>query len=98
MKKLRPAHPGELLLQKFIKPMRLTVYRVAKDCGIPQSSLAAIVGGHRSISAETAMRLALYFGVDPQFWLNLQSRYDLMMLQDRRSEIESEVHPLPKAA
>lgn len=98
MKKLKPAHPGKLLLEKFIKPMHLSVYRVAKDCGIPQSSLAAIVGGHRSISPEAAMRLALFFGVDPQFWLNLQSRYDLMILEDRRQEIEQEVHPLPKAA
>lgn len=78
--------------------MNLTVYRVAKDSGIPQSSLAAIVSGQRSTSAETAMRLGLYFGVDAQFWLNLQTRYDLMMLDDKRSKIEKEVHPLPKAA
>jgi addiction module HigA family antidote len=98
MKKLKPAHPGKLLLDEFIKPMNLTVYRVAKDSGIPQSSLAAIVSGQRSTSAETAMRLGLYFGVDAQFWLNLQTRYDLMMLDDKRSAIEKEVHPLPKAA
>ena len=98
MKKLKPAHPGKLLLDEFIKPMNLTVYRVAKDSGIPQSSLAAIVSGQRSTSAETATRLGLYFGVDAQFWLNLQTRYDLMMLDDKRSKIEKEVHPLPKAA
>ena len=63
-----------------------------------QSTLAAIVAEHRSISAETAMRLGLYFGVDAQFWLNLQTRYELMMLDDKRSGIEKEVHPLPKAA
>jgi addiction module HigA family antidote len=98
MKKLKPAHPGKLLLEEFIKPMHLTVYRVAKDSGIPQSSLAAIVSGQRSTSAETAMRLGLYFGVDAQFWLNLQTRYDLMMLDAKRSQIEKEVRPLPKAA
>jgi addiction module HigA family antidote len=98
MKKLKPAHPGKLLLDEFIRPMNLTVYRVAKDSGIPQSSLAAIVSGQRSTSAEIAMRLGLYFGVDAQFWLNLQTRYDLMMLDDKRSKIEKEVHPLPKAA
>jgi addiction module HigA family antidote len=98
MKKLKPAHPGKLLLDEFIKPMNLTVYRVAKDSGIPQSSLAAIVSGQRSTSAETAMRLGLYFGIDAQFWLNLQTRYDLMMLDDKRRKIEKEVHPLPKAA
>ncbi|HEV8540945.1 MAG TPA: HigA family addiction module antitoxin [Verrucomicrobiae bacterium] len=98
MKKLKPAHPGKLLLEKFIKPMHLTVYRVAKDSGIPQSSLAAIVAGQRAISAGTALRLGLYFGVDAQFWLNLQTRFNLMILEDRRTQIESEVHPLPKAA
>jgi antitoxin HigA-1 len=98
MKRLKPAHPGKLLLEEFIKPMGLTVYRVAKDSGIAQSTLAAIVNEQRSISAETAMRLGLYFGMDAQFWLNLQTRYDLMMLDDKRSRIEKEVHPLPRAA
>jgi addiction module HigA family antidote len=98
MKKLKPAHPGKLLLEEFIKPMRLTVYRVAKDSGIPQSTLAAITAGHRSISPETATRLGLFFGVDAQFWLNLQTRYALMMLNDQRGQIEREVHPLKQAA
>jgi addiction module HigA family antidote len=98
MKRLIPAHPGKLLLNEFIKPMNLSVYRVAKDSGIPQSTLAAIVAGQRSVSPESAMRLGLYFGVDAQFWLNLQTRYALMMLDDKRSQIEKQVHPLPKAA
>src|SRR3954467_13458098 len=98
MKRLKPAHPGKFLSDEFIKPMGLSVYRVAKDSGIAQSTLAAIVSEHRSISAETAMRLGLYFGMDAQFWLNLQTRYDLMMLDDKKSRIEKEVHPLPKAA
>jgi antitoxin HigA-1 len=98
MKKLKPAHPGKLLLEEFIQPMGLSVYRVAKDSGIPQSSLAAIVAGQRSLSPETAMRLGLYFGVDAQFWLNLQTRYGLMMLDHKRSQIEKQVHPLAKAA
>jgi len=71
---------------------------VAKDSGIAQSTLAAIVTGQRSISAEIAMRLGLYFGVDAQFWLNLQTRYGLMMLDDRRRQMEKEVRPLPQAA
>jgi antitoxin HigA-1 len=98
MKKLKPAHPGKLLLEEFIRPMNLTVYRAAKNSCIPQSSLAAIVGGKRSISAETAMRLGLYFSMDAQFWLNLQTRYDLMMLDDERARIEKQVHPLATAA
>jgi len=81
-------------MSEFIKPMNLTVYRVAKDSGIPQSTLAAVVSGQRSTSAETAMRLGLYFGVDAQFWLNLQTRYDLMMLADNKRRIEKEVQPL----
>jgi len=85
-------------MSEFIKPMKLTVYRVAKDSGIPQSTLAAVVSGQRSASAETAMRLGLYFGVDAQFWLNLQTRYDLMMLDDKKRRIEKEVRPLRKAA
>jgi len=98
MKKLKPAHPGKLLLEEFIKPMNLTVYRVAKDSGIAQSTLAAVVSGQRATSAETAMRLGLYFGMDAQFWLNLQTRYDLMMLDDKKSRIKKEVNPLAKAA
>ena len=98
MKKLKPAHPGKLLLEEFIKPMNLTVYRVAKDSGIPQSSLAAVVSGHRSISAETAVRLGLYFGVNAQFWMNLQTRYDLMMLDEISHRIAKQVHPHAKAA
>src|SRR5436189_4196913 len=98
MRKLIPAHPGKLLLEEFIKPMNLTVYRVAKDSGLPQSSLAAIVSGRRSISAETAIRLGLYFRVDAQFWLNLQTRYDLMMLDHKRAQIQKQVHPLAHAA
>src|SRR5438045_495927 len=98
MKKLKPAHPGRLLLDEFIKPMKLSVYRVAKDSGLAQSTLAAVVGGHRSISPETALRLGLYFGMDAQFWLNLQTRYGLMLLDEKRRQIEREVHPLPKAA
>ena len=78
--------------------MNLSVYRVAKDSGIPQSTLAAIVTGSRSISPETALRLGLYFRMDAQFWLNLQTRYGLMMLDDRRRRIERQVRPLRKAA
>ena len=98
MKRLRPTHPGALLLEEFIRPLGLSVYRVAKDAGIPQSTLAAIVAGQRSISPETAMRLGFYFHVDAQFWLNLQTRFELMMLDQKRSRIEKHVHPLQKAA
>ena len=71
---------------------------MAKDSGIPQSTLAAVVSEKRSVSAETAMRLGFYFGVDAQFWLNLQTRYNLMMLEDKRSQIQRRVHPFANAA
>jgi addiction module HigA family antidote len=98
MKKLKPAHPGKLLLEEFIRPMNLSVYRVAKDSGIALSTLAAIVARNRSISADSAIRLGRYLRVDAQFWLNLQTRYNLMILEDKRSKIEREVRPVSKAA
>ena len=87
--------PGEILLTEFIRPNRLTVYRVAKDSGIPQPTLQLIVTGKRSITAGTALRLGVYFGMDPQFWLNLQSEYELRLAKERKLPlIQREVRPL----
>jgi addiction module HigA family antidote len=95
MKKIRVLSPGEILLTEFIRPNNLTVYRVAKDSGISQPTLQLVVTGKRTISAETALRLGLYFGIDAQFWLNLQSEYDLRLAKKKNlSRIEKEVHPL----
>jgi addiction module HigA family antidote len=79
MKKIRILSPGEILLTEFIRPKGLTVYRVAKDSGIPQPTLQLITTGKRAITADTALKLGLYFGIDAQFWLNLQSEYDLRL-------------------
>jgi addiction module HigA family antidote len=98
MKKIRLAHPGELLLKEFIKPNQLSVYRVAKDAGISQPTLQSVVTGKRAFSADTALRLGLYFGIDPQFWLNLQSEYDLRLAHERTPNLTKEVHPLCRAA
>ncbi len=99
MKKIRLAPPGELLLKEFIKPHGLTVYRVAKDAGIPQSTLQLAVTGKRPISAEMALRLGVFFGIDAQFWLNLQTEYDLRLAAEKKLDrIEREVRPLAKAA
>jgi addiction module HigA family antidote len=99
MKKIRLAPPGELLLKEFIHPNGLSVYRVAKDSGVSQPTLQMIVSGKRGITAETALRLGLYFGIEPQFWLNLQSDYDLRIAkQTKLRAIEQEVHPLATAA
>ncbi len=77
MRKLPPIHPGEVLLEDFMKPLGLSRYRVAKDIGVPALRISQIVRGQRSITADTAMRLARYFGTSSVIWLRLQARYDL---------------------
>lgn len=80
---LRPVHPGEILLEEFLKPMGISQYRLAKDVTVPPRRINEIVHGKRSISADTALRLARYFGTSDGFWLNLQSRYDLELGKDK---------------
>ena len=93
--KIRILSPGEILLTEFIRPNNLTVYRVAKSSGVSQPTLQLIVTGKRGISADTALRLGLYFGMDAQFWLNLQSEYDLRLAKQRNfPQIQKEVRPL----
>ncbi len=70
-------HPGEILLTEFMEPLGLTAYRLAKDICVPAPRVGEIVRGRRSISADTALRLGIYFGLPAQFWLNLQNEYDL---------------------
>jgi addiction module HigA family antidote len=72
-----PIHPGEILFEDFMKPLGLTRYRLAKDIGVPPTRIGQIVAGRRSIAADTALRLARYFGTSPDLWLGLQARYDL---------------------
>jgi len=81
--KLLPIHPGEILLEEFLSPLGLSQYRLAKDTSVPPRRINEIVRGLRSISADTALRLARYFGTSDRFWLNLQSRYDLELQKDR---------------
>lgn len=85
-------HPGEILLEEFLRPLEITQYRIAKDIGVPARRINEIVHGDRGISADTALRLAAYFGTTPEFWCNLQSHYDLA-LEQRTSgkKIEKEV-------
>lgn len=74
---LPPVHPGEVLLEDFMKPLGLSQYRVAQDIGVPALRISQIVKGKRAITADTAMRLSRYFGTSPDVWLRLQARYDL---------------------
>lgn len=75
--------PGEILDEEFLKPMAITQYRLAKDIGVPPRRINEIVNGQRAITADTALRLGRYFGMSPQFWLNLQSHYDLEQEKER---------------
>ena len=89
---LPTVHPGEVLFEEFLKPMDISQSRLAKDINVPARRINEIVHGKRSVSADTALRLGRYFGIDPQFWLNLQSHYDLEVEKDRLADrLESEV-------
>ena len=81
-RKLAPIHPGEVLLEEFLEPLDLSQYRVAQDISVPPRRINEIVHGTRSITADTALRLARYFGTSDRFWLNLQTRYDLEIQRD----------------
>lgn len=90
--KLAPIHPGEILLEDFLGPLGLSQYRLAQDLSVPPRRINEIVHGKRAITADTALRLARYFGTSEQFWLNLQSRYDLEVERDRLGpRLEEEV-------
>jgi addiction module HigA family antidote len=93
-KKMPPVHPGEILLLEFLEPMQLSQYALAKAVSVPARRINEIVLGKRAISADTAMRLGRYFGMEPQFWLNLQSRFDLDTAADLLgNRLDREVKP-----
>ncbi len=98
--KLAPIHPGEILMEEFLKPLGISQYRLAKDISVPARRINEIVQGTRSISADTALRLSRYFNLSERFWLNLQARYDLEMQKDKlngRIEVEVKVLELQSA-
>src|SRR5713101_1709506 len=97
-KKLSPIHPGEVLFEEFLKPLRISQYRLASEISVPPRRINEIVHGKRSVSADTALRLARYFGTSDRFWLNLQSRYDLETEKDRLGRrLQKEVAVLARA-
>lgn len=79
--KLPPMHPGEMLREEFMKPMGLTPYKIAKACGVPRTRIERVVREELGISADTALRLAKFFGTSVGFWMNLQARYDVRMAE-----------------
>lgn len=96
---LPPVHPGEILLEDFLNPMGITRYRLAKSIGVPQRRVDEICAGKRAITADTALRLARFFGTDAQSWMNLQAGYDLETAEILLAErIVQEVKPLKAAA
>ncbi|MBW7837630.1 MAG: HigA family addiction module antidote protein [Sphingomonadales bacterium] len=89
-----PIHPGEILKEEFLAPLNLTQYRLAKDIKVPPRRINEIVLGKRAISADTALRLGRYFDTSPEFWLNLQSRYDLEKARDELGgRLNQEISP-----
>ena len=97
-KKLLPIHPGEVLLEEFIKPMNLSQNRIAIGIGVDARRINEIVLGKRSVTADTALRLARFFGNSPQFWLGLQTQYDLDVTEDQIGKrLDREVRPYAMA-
>lgn len=92
---LDPIHPGEILQDDFLQPMGISINRLAREIGVPPGRISTIVNGKRSITADTALRLGVYFGVSPELWLNLQSDYDLRVVR-RTTEIH--ITPFKMAA
>ncbi|HUN23532.1 MAG TPA: HigA family addiction module antitoxin [Anaerolineales bacterium] len=97
--KFSPIHPGQILLEEFLKPMNISQYKLAKDINVPPRRINEIVHGVRAITPNTALRLSRYFGLSERFWINLQTRYDLEAEKDRlQDRLEKEVHIYAVAA
>jgi addiction module HigA family antidote len=86
-KVINPIHPGEILMEEFLEPLGVSQYRLAKDISVPPRRINEIVHGKRSITANTGLRLARFFGTTERFWLNLQVRYDLEVEKDRLADV-----------
>ncbi len=90
--KMPPVHPGEILMEEFLIPMGISQYRLSRDISVPPRRINEIVHGARRVTADTALRLGKYFGISPQFWLNLQAHFDLEQERDRMGDrLEKEV-------
>lgn len=94
-----PIHPGEILMTEFLEPMGISQYRLAKDIGVTPRRINEIVHGRRAITADTALRLGRFFSMEAQFWLNLQTHYDMeVALEALEDRLDKEVHPFSHAA
>ena len=91
MTKLRNIHPGEVLMEEFLKPLGISAYKLSKDIGIPQTRTSMIIKGNRRITADTALRLSKYFGTSAKFWLGLQNDYDL---EEEQTKLDQELQQI----
>ena len=96
-RKVPLATPGEILLEEFLKPLGVTQYRLAKEIGVPQRRIGEIVAGKRTITADTAARLGVFFGMEAEFWLNLQAHQDLVRAREELADQLSKITPLAMA-
>jgi antitoxin HigA-1 len=97
-KRLPPIHPGEILREEFLVPMKLTPYAVARSCGVPRTRIERLAREETPVTADTALRLSRYFGTTPQFWMNLQAQYDLERAQDAAAATLKRIKPRQKDA
>ena len=97
-RKVPLASPGEILLEEFLKPLGVTQYRLAKEIGVPQRRIGEIVAGKRAITADTAARLGGFFGMEAEFWLNLQAHHDLVRAREELADRLAQITPLAMAA
>ena len=95
---MAPVHPGEILLEEFLRPLEVSQYQLAKAVDVPARRINEIVHGQRRISADTALRLARYFGTSERFWMNLQARYDLEVEKDKLGGALDDIQPLSAAS
>jgi len=98
MERLANIHPGEILIEEFLKPLEITAYRISKDTEIPQTRISQIIKGKRRITADTALRLSSYFGNSAKFWLGLQDDYDIEEERENNKEIFNRIKLIRKNA
>ena len=98
MERLENIHPGEILLEEFLRPLRISAYRLSKEIDIPQTRISQIIKGNRRITADTALRLSSYFGNSAKFWLGLQDDYDIEDERNRKIEIFTRIRNSRKNA
>jgi antitoxin HigA-1 len=97
-KKLAPIHPGEVLLEDFLIPMKLSPYMVARACGVPRTRIERLARGQTPVTADTALRLARYLGTTPAFWMNIQAQFDLESAADEMAAALRKIEPLKRNA